>query len=124
MGLIELVESKPNFFKQDHEISKNNQDNKELKNTSSISNKYIELVDIKEEKNSIPNEIHQIIISSIDDDEILPKNIKSFDDIQQWDSLAYAIFHASFESLVNDTLPLNENHDLKFYVEYFKNSMK
>ena len=49
-----------------------------------------------DESHPIPSQILNLILNAIDAE---PSDLISFDQIDDWDSLSYSIFHASFEVL-------------------------
>lgn len=48
--------------------------------------------------------------------------VSSFDDIPEWDSLAYAVFHARFEDLIGNRVDANRFEDLADYITYYRQS--
>tara|TARA_B100000886_G_scaffold335824_1_gene293563 strand:+ start:69514 stop:70284 length:771 start_codon:yes stop_codon:yes gene_type:complete len=121
IGLIELVEGTLKFNEESSSIPKFDENQNYIYESQNQKDKEKEKISLSASiKNEyIPNEIYKIIINSLEEELIISDQIKSFQEIDQWDSLSFAIFHASFESLINKNIPFKENQDLSFYIDYY-----
>ena len=64
------------------------------------------------------SKILELINKSIDTPVALD-NIGSFEEIEEWDSLSYAIFHSLFESCVGKKLDMSDFNSLRSYIDFF-----
>ena len=66
------------------------------------------------------------MINDVLEFEINPQdNINNFSDIENWDSLSMAIFHANFESMINESIDFEEViNNLSAYIQIYENSKK
>ena len=69
----------------------------------------------------IPPEIYELIKDKIDDSS---KLIHAFDDLRDWDSLAMAIFHTSFEVSVGNPVDLYPLKTLQQYIDIFNDNAR
>ncbi len=113
-GLIELVESYSDSLGKSNRYSQ-----EKSTNVSSVLSKNSS-INITEciNKIELPIEIQDLINDIID--EKIDKNINSFADIEDWDSLSMSIFHANFESLINERIDFSEGiNNISFYIDKF-----
>ena len=117
VGLIELVESQisnniyPTISDQSisnlpHSSAKPIEDSTQLLQAESFQ--------------TVPIQILQLINNAIEGPDL--QTVSSFNDIDEWDSLSSAIFHASYEQLIGSKLNPNDFNSLACYLDHYVKS--
>ena len=114
-GLIELVESFPTTLLKSHENNKYNISNEKIKEQSNL--------EVFTKNYKLPLEILKLINEILEVEISSKETIKNFSDIENWDSLSMAIFHANFESMINERIDFEKSkNNLSFYIDIYKRS--